>query len=382
MRVGIPGGGQLAQMLIQAAISLDIETVILENSPDSPAGRISRRQVIGDWRNAATLAAFAEQCDVVTLESEFVDEDILRKLEARGVAVYPTASTLAAIQDKLVQKQTFEKAGLPVAAYRAVETPRDVRSVAQEMDWPLLLKARRNGYDGYGNATLHGVEQLAKAWAHLGQNGRQLMVEDYVAFERELAVMIVRGRDGQVRSYPVVETIQRNHICHMVRAPAPISSHTARRARDLAIRAVEAVDGVGAFGVELFMVTKDLILLNEIAPRVHNSGHYTIEACVTSQFENHLRAVLGWPLGATNMITPAAVMINVLGAHHGPPNPDALKAALDVDGANIHLYGKRHVRPGRKMGHVTALAYELSTAEEIARAAVDLVDLRIPEPDG
>jgi 5-(carboxyamino)imidazole ribonucleotide synthase len=195
------------------------------------------------------------------------------------------------------------------------------------------------------------------------------MIEAWVPFERELAVMILRGRDDEVRAYPVVETIQQNHICHVVRAPAAVAPEVAARAAALASQAVTALDGVGVFGVELFLLADGSLLLNEIAPRPHNSGHYTIEACVTSQFENHLRAVLGLPLGDTHMITPAAVMVNVLGRRDGAADVDGIRDALTVAGAHLHLYGKRESRVGRKMGHVTALADSLDAAEAIARAA-------------
>lgn len=244
-----------------------------------------------------------------------------------------------------------------------------------ELGWPLVLKARRNGYDGYGNATVRHPDELAAAWQRLAARGSPLLVEAWVPFARELAVMVVRGRDGEARAYPVVETVQQNHICHVVRAPAPMSPEEAAAATALALRAVEAVAGVGIFGVELFELPDGHVLFNELAPRPHNSGHYTIEGCVTSQFENHLRAVLGWPLGPTGLRAPAAVMVNLLGRRDGPVAPGALEAALAVPGAYLHLYGKRESRVGRKMGHVTALGASLAEAEAVARRAAGLVDL-------
>lgn len=373
-RLGIFGGGQLAQMLTQAAISLGVETVIFERSPDSPAGRLTKREVVGPWSDPDSLARFAEQCDLITLENEFVDAAILADLERRGLSVLPGAAAVAVVQDKLLQKQALQAAGLPVPEFRAVADPGEILAVAGELGWPLLLKARRNGYDGYGNATLRGPDDLARGWDRLAHSG-PLMVEAFVPFERELAVMVVRGRDGVSRRYPVVETVQENHICRVVRAPAPIPAELAGAAAELAEAAVAAVGGVGIFGVELFQHNDGRVLVNELAPRPHNSGHYTIEACVTSQFENHLRAVLGWPLGPTAMRAPAAVMVNLLGRRAGPATPESLRAAAGVPGAHLHLYGKRESRPGRKMGHITALGASLAEAEAIARRAADLVDV-------
>lgn len=373
-RIGIFGGGQLAQMLTQAAIGLGITTAIFERTPDSPAGRLTKHEVVGPWEDEGALAHFATLCDLVTLENEFVDARLLHILEAHAMPVYPTAATVALVQDKYTQKRQVERAGLPVPAFRLAATPEQVLEASAALGWPVVLKARRNGYDGYGNATARGPADVAAAWDRLGA-GSPLLVEAFVPFVRELAVMVVRGRDGAVATYPVVETVQHNHICHIVRAPAPIAAHTAEAARDLAVAAVAAVGGVGIFGIELFQLPNGAVLYNEMAPRPHNSGHYTIEGCVTSQFENHLRAVLGWPLGPTELRGPAAVMVNLLGRRAGPVSPNALRAAAAIPGAHLHLYGKRESRVGRKMGHITALGATLAEAEAVAQRAADLVDL-------
>lgn len=375
MRVGILGGGQLAQMLTQAAISLGIDTAIYERTPDSPAARLTQVHAVGEWDDIPALTRFAESCDVLTLENEFIYAASLAALEARDFKVYPTSRTLGTIQDKLLQKQAYDARGLPVPAFAAVSHPDEIAPFAREHGWPLVLKARYGGYDGYGNATLHGPQDIAAAWDKLTQRGAALMVEAWAAFQMELAVMVLRGHDGTVSAYPVVETVQQNHICHVVRAPAAIPEDVRARASALAIEAVQALDGVGVFGVELFLMPSGGVLLNECAPRPHNSGHYTIEGCVTSQFENHLRAVLGLPLGSVTMTAPAAVMVNVLGRRSGPATLDSLRAALTVNGAHVHLYGKRESRIGRKMGHITALADTVEHAELIARQAADLLDL-------
>jgi 5-(carboxyamino)imidazole ribonucleotide synthase len=374
-RIGLLGGGQLAQMLTQAAISLGIDTAVYERTPDSPAARLTTISAVGEWDDLPALEAFAARCDLLTLENEFIYADSLAHLERRGVTVLPSSATLATIQDKLLQKQCYSESGLAVPRFAAVDSPADVARTAESFGYPLVLKTRYGGYDGYGNAAVDSVEDIPAAWEHLMRSGRRLMIEAWVPFERELAVMILRGLDGEIRAYPVVETIQQNHICHVVRAPAEIAPEIAARAVALASQAVTALDGVGVFGVELFLLPDGSLLLNEAAPRPHNSGHYTIEACVTSQFENHLRAVLGMPLGDTRMIAPAAVMVNVLGRRSGPVDFDGIRDALAVEGAHLHLYGKHESRIGRKMGHVTALGATLAAAEAVARNAESRITL-------
>jgi 5-(carboxyamino)imidazole ribonucleotide synthase len=373
--VGILGGGQLARMLAEAASPLGIEVAVLEREADSPAGRLAAREITGAWADPAALAQLAEGALAVTLENEFVDVDALAWLEARGVPVFPSARTLAAVQDKLEQKRLLRAAGVPMPDFAPVTRLEDITRAAADWGWPLLLKARRNGYDGYGNATLRGPEEIAPAHARLGWPERALLVEAWVPFERELAVMVARGRGGACVIYPVVETVQQDHICHVVRAPASIPPETAARAAEIAQRAVEVIGGIGVFGVELFALADGSVLYNELAPRPHNSGHYTIEACETSQFAQTLRAVLGLPLGSVALRAPAAVMVNLLGEGSGPARAEGLAEALAVPGAHVHLYGKLTTRLGRKMGHVTALGATLAEAEARARQAAEALRL-------
>ncbi|HZV36020.1 MAG TPA: ATP-grasp domain-containing protein, partial [Verrucomicrobiae bacterium] len=248
-----------------------------------------------------------------------------------------------------------------------------VLSAGKKFGWPMVLKKRRNGYDGKGNFTLRSQADIEAAWAQLGGNTNALMVEKFCPFKIELAVMITRGRGGEIISYPVVETIQRDHICHVVKAPAEIAPELANRAAEIARKAAETVGIVGTMGVEMFFAQDGTVLVNELAPRVHNSGHYTIEGCVCSQFENHMRAVLGWPLGSTQMRAPAAVMINLLGAGKGSGAPHGLADALAVAGAHPHIYGKAVSSKGRKMGHVTALGQNLGEALATAQRAASLI---------
>lgn len=378
-RIGILGGGQLAQMMTQAAISLGLQTVIFEREADSPASRLTAHQLVGSWNDLDQLAAFADLADIVTLENEFVDSQLLAWLEERGAIVYPSSYTLALVQDKLRQKERLAASGLPVPDFAAVTTPEEVEHWGDIWGWPLVLKARRDGYDGHGNATICEVAAITDAWYGLGgDKGRTLYVERFVHFSAELAVMVARNTRGEVRCYPVVQTEQRDHICHRVFAPAPISDALAAQTTRIAQQAIEAIDGVGIFGVELFLLQGDepSIVINELAPRPHNSGHYSIEACTTSQFENHLRAIMGLPLGDTSMRAPAAVMINLLGERHGQTGEaDDPYGALATPQAHLHLYGKRAVRIGRKMGHITVLANTLDEALSLAQHAAQQTQL-------
>lgn len=351
--VGILGGGQLARMTVEAASRLNFKVAIAEHEEDSPAGRIAAFEIVGKWDDPAVLDSLVQNCDVITLENEFVDSAVLQWLEAQGVPVYPSALTLRLVQDKALQKQTLRGSGLPVPAFTSIETAADIESFAGEYGWPLILKARRNGYDGKGNWKLDSAADIEIGMEKLGRTG--LMVEAFVNYTKELAVMVARRPGGETALYPVVETVQKNHICHTVTAPAEVSASAAEKAAEIARKAIEAVQGVGVFGVEMFLTEDGEVLINELAPRPHNSGHYTIEACPSSQFENLLRAVLDLPLGSTRLVAPAA-MVNLLGENSRPGGPDGLPEALAVPGVNVHLYGKAAARPGRKMGHVTALA--------------------------
>jgi 5-(carboxyamino)imidazole ribonucleotide synthase len=370
--LAIIGGGQLAKMTACAAAQLGCKVVILERQPEFPAGSVAARTLIGDWNDPDSLLDLAVLADVVTLENEFVDAGALAVLEERGHTLWPSATTLRLIQDKLVQKRTLAEAGLPVPRMRAVERIEEVATLAGEWGWPLLLKARRNAYDGKGNATVRTFAETAAAWGRLGgEAGNPLFAEQFCPFTHELAVIVTRARDGEAVTYPVVETVQRDHICHVVRAPAAVAPKIAERAAELARHAVETVGAVGSFGVEMFLLADGQLLLNELAPRVHNSGHYSIEACVCSQFENHVRAVLGWPLGSTALRSPAAAMVNLLAAAEGPGRPLGVEKALRVPGAHVHLYGKTRSAPGRKMGHVTALGATADEALALAQRAAD-----------
>ncbi len=371
-RIAILGGGQLARMSAYAAYRLGCEVgIVARPAEDSPALLTATERFVGDWSSPELLKVVAAYADVVLLENEFIAPDILRYLEATGKPrVAPSSRTIALTQDKFLQKTALAQAGLPVPRFAAVASPDETRAISRQLGLPLVLKCRTNGYDGYGNELIRGADDIAPAFEKLLKRGSQLMVEEFVPFTKELAVMAARNQAGEEVIYPVVETIQHAHVCHTALAPAAVSETTRTRVATLARQVLEAIEGVGIFGIELFLLNDGEALINEIAPRPHNSGHYTIEACETSQFENHIRAGLNLPLGAPRMRSPVAVMVNLLGGFDAPARPTGLEAALRVPGVTVHLYGKKASRPGRKMGHVTALGEDLiETRERALRAA-------------
>jgi 5-(carboxyamino)imidazole ribonucleotide synthase len=368
-RIGIVGGGQLAKMTALPAMELGCEIVILEKTQNTPSSSLAAEILYGDWDDPVNLLALANKVDVVSLENEFVDAKALQEVEDADHLLFPSAKTIGLVQDKLIQKQTLSDVGIPVAPFAAVNSKQDIEDKAKELGWPMVLKARRNGYDGKGNATLESAADIDDAWEKLDGDNRELYVEGFCKFQGELAVMVTRAIDGTIVNYPVVESVQKDHICHIVRAPARINEELANQAIEMARKAVTTIDGVGTIGVEMFLTEDNKIILNEMAPRVHNSGHYTIEACECSQFENHVRAILGMPLGSTKMVAPAAVMINMLGEEQGTGYPVGIADALAVDGAHIHVYGKATTNIGRKMGHITALGETIEEAEDIANRA-------------
>jgi 5-(carboxyamino)imidazole ribonucleotide synthase len=369
-RIGIIGGGQLGRMMVRAAKKLGCTCCVLDPQPNSPAGQLSGHQIVGNYHDPAALRELVEACDVTTFDLEDIDTAVLAALADEGHRIFPSPALLAGVQDKLRQKQVLAAAGIATAPFDQMEHP-DPAQCAR-FGYPLVQKARRGGYDGRGVQVMRGPPDFDR---HLPVKS---LIERFVDADKELAVMIARGQDGDVRCYPPVEMCFRGeqNILDMLLAPARIDRATAEAAQALAVRTVEALDGVGIFGVELFLTTDGELLVNEIAPRTHNSGHYTIEACLTDQFEQHLRAITGLPLGSTELLCPAA-MINLLGAegHSGRPVIRGLRAALAIPGVSVHIYGKTASRPHRKMGHVTVLDRDIVMARGKAEQVRDLIEI-------
>jgi phosphoribosylaminoimidazole carboxylase len=375
--IGVLGGGQLGRMMASAAHDLGMQIAVLDPDRAAPAGQVANRHVIGDFREPGCIRELADGCDILTVEIEHVNADTLDALAKQGVPVQPAPATLRLIQDKLLQKRHLAEHGIPLAPFADTPDEAALAAAAERFGFPVLLKSRLLAYDGRGNAVVQGYDGLPEAIAALGGLARGLYVEQLVPFERELAVMVARGLDGALAVYPVVETFHRDNILHQVIAPAPIPKATQQTARDIARRAVATFEGAGIFGVELFLLPGGSVLVNEIAPRPHNSGHYTIEACATSQFEQHLRAILGLPLGDTALKVGAAAMINILGVGDGLLDETLrpIERALAIPGAAIHWYGKSSVRAQRKMGHITLTA---PTAAELSSRLAELTGDRRP----
>lgn len=370
--IGILGVGQLGRMLTLAAHQLGMRVTVLGPDSGTPAVQVADRHVIGNFRDPESVHELAQGCDVITIEIEHVNTDALESLEQQGFSVQPSARTIRLIQDKHAQKVHFAEHGIPVAEFRDTPDTQAIYAAIDELGLPLMLKACKLAYDGHGNYVLASREDVELAIRALGTS--ELYAEKWTPFDKELAIMVARGLDGTIITYPVVETIQRENICHTVIAPAQISPAIQAEAQEVARRAIATLDGAGVYGVELFLLSDGKVLVNEVAPRVHNSGHYTLEACVTSQFEQHIRAITGLPLGDPSLKVNAAAMINVLGADTLENTLRPIEAALTLPGASIHWYGKHAVRPRRKMGHITVTA---ASMDELGTRIAAVTDVKL-----
>jgi 5-(carboxyamino)imidazole ribonucleotide synthase len=359
--LGVLGGGQLARMLALAAAPLGVNSLVVDSSADACAGQVAQL-VVADWTDYAALEAFAARVDVVTFDFENVPAETARWLAER-VAVFPAPQALAVAQDRLAEKTLFRECGLPTAEFMTVDTREDLGKALAAVGVPAILKTRRLGYDGKGQFRLKQIDDADAAWAALGSQAEKhgLILEAFVPFERELSVISVRGRDGDFRTWPLTRNWHTDGVLAMSLAPAPDIGELQQRASDLARTLAERLNYVGVFALELFVKDGEL-LGNEMAPRVHNSGHWTIEGAYVSQFENHVRAVMGLPLGDTGARGISA-MFNWIG-----DLPD-ISAVLGTVDAHWHDYGKQ-ARPGRKVGHATACAINAdSLAERVDRIA-------------
>ncbi|MFI7417475.1 5-(carboxyamino)imidazole ribonucleotide synthase [Nonomuraea sp. NPDC049684] len=362
--VGIVGAGQLARMTQPPAIALGVELRVLAAAPGESAARVIVDTQVGDYRDLADLRAFAQGCDAITFDHEHVPTEHIRALIADGHAVHPGADALVHAQDKAVMRERLTAIGVPCPAWARVASAADAAAFADEHGWPVVLKSVRGGYDGRGVWVCRTPDDVAEAFA----TGVELMAEAFVPFERELAVLVARSPHGQGVSYPVVETVQQDGICVEVLAPAPgMDPEDAAVAQRIGLKIAHELGVTGLLAVELFQTAGGLVV-NELAMRPHNSGHWTIEGSTTSQFEQHLRAVLDLPLGSPAMTAPVVVMANLLGGD----DPDLFKRYEHVlahdPGIKLHFYGKE-VRPGRKIGHVTALGADLDKVRARARHA-------------
>jgi 5-(carboxyamino)imidazole ribonucleotide synthase len=345
--IGILGGGQLGRMLALAAARLGLKTHIYSDEPDVPAFDVSAFSTVGSFADEAALSEFAANVDVVTCEFENVPARAL-EIAGKKAPVHPPAKAFAVAQDRLVEKDFMRELGIQVADYADVHDEQSLRNALARVELPAILKTRRFGYDGKGQALVRNEAEALPALTEL--RGQPALIERLVAFEREISVLVVRGEDGTLKFYDPVENVHQNGILAISRVPARIHHDCAEEARRIAGKVAEALGHVGVLCVEMFQREEaPRLLVNEIAPRVHNSGHWTIDACLVSQFENHIRAIAGWPLGDTERHSDA-VMTNLIGA-----DVERWRELAAEEGVAVHLYGKAEARPGRKMGHTTRL---------------------------
>ena len=345
-RLGIIGGGQLGMMITEAAKNLSneiSEIIVLDPTENCPAAQAGAKQIVGDFKDEDAIVKLAEQSDIITYEIESGNTDVLSKVKAE---IEPSPSTLGIIQDKLLQKTFLLENELPISQFYKITSLDDLRKKINELGLPVLLKSRRDAYDGRGNYKISSLEEIEKAYQYF--DGKSLMVEKFVDFKMEVSVIAVRNTKGEIAVYPLVENIHEDNILKMTVAPARVSDDVINDAGEIAKKTMDVLKGAGVFGIEMFIDQNDRILINEIAPRVHNSGHHTLQSCRTSQFEQHLRAILGLELGSTDLVHKT-VMCNILG-------PDGFEGKykpvqLEKDGVYLKMYGKDVSKPQRKLGH-------------------------------
>jgi 5-(carboxyamino)imidazole ribonucleotide synthase len=366
-RIGIVGGGQLARMLIFEAKKLGFFVTVLDPTPNSPAGQVADKQILASLDDPKAMKTLAERSDFLTIEWELANSELLEELAKSGISVNPSAKTLEIIKDKLIQKQFLTKYKIPVAPFMAIETKDDIEKAAEELGYPLVLKARVGGYDGKGNVVIKNKTQIDYALKKL--HGKSLYVEGWIPFSKEVAVMVARNTKGEIKTHPVVETVHKNNICHTVFVPARVTKNILKKSEETAAEVMKVLKGAGIFGIEMFVTKQGKVIVNEIAPRVHNSGHYTMDASLTNQFHQHIRAITGMPLGKTELIYPSVVMVNILGTRSGASEVKGMERALAIPGVFIHLYGKAETKIERKMGHINAVGKSINDAWKKARAA-------------
>ena len=345
-RLGIIGGGQLGMMITEAAKNLSehiSEITVLDPTENCPAAQAGAKQIVGDFKDEIAILKLAEQSDIITYEIESGNTDVLSKLKAE---IEPSPSTLGIIQDKLSQKTFLSENGLPVSQFYEITSLDDLHEKIKDLGLPVLLKSRRDAYDGRGNFKITSSNEIEKAYQHF--DGKSLMVEKFVNFKMEVSVIAARNTKGDIITYPLVENIHENNILKTTIAPARVSDDVISNAGEIAKKTMEVLKGAGVFGIEMFIDQDDKILINEIAPRVHNSGHHTLQSCKTSQFEQHLRAILGLDLGSTDLVHKT-VMCNILGPNgfEGKYKP----VQLEKDDTYLKMYGKDVSKPQRKLGH-------------------------------
>lgn len=375
LKLGIIAGGQLGKMLIQEASKWDISTYVLDEDEECPAASVATQFIKGGYQDYDAVYRFGKLVDLLTFEIEAINVDALKRLKAEGVRILPDPGILELVQDKGLQKEFYEAHEIPTSRFKLYESAEAIRREVEEggVSLPLVQKLRKGGYDGRGVAVITRPDELDRLLPGAS------VVEEKVEIAKELSVIVARNGDGEVRAYPVVEMLfdPQANLADTIRCPASIPAKAAEQATEYARRIINLLEMEGLLAVEFFIDVHGEVLVNEMAPRPHNSGHHTIESVVTSQFEQHLRSILNLPLGDTGILLPS-VMVNIVGdeGYHGPVFYEGLQEILGIDGANIHLYGKKLTRPFRKMGHITLLAETMEGALKKAERVKELIGVK------
>jgi len=365
--IGIVGGGQLGRMMIPYIKKLGLNVVVLDPSDDCPCSSICDTLIKSSFTDSTGYKALAALSDVITYEFEHIEVSLLKELENNGVTVYPSVDSLAIIQDKFTQKRALVEAGIAVPEFYSIKNLAELKEFYSKRKVPLMLKSRKGGYDGKGNAVIFAENNIELAFKALSSGGDDdLMVEQLLDFLKEVSVIATRGVDGTCVVYPVVQNLHKDSILDVTSVPADISGDIAKKVESCAKAVMECFKGIGTFCVELFITKDGNVLVNEVAPRVHNSGHFSIEACHTSQFENHIRAIIGLKPDASTLLYPYAAMKNIIGAKDGVASYTGLDVALNIPLTHLHIYGKHEVKKGRKMGHVTIVGDKLEVEKKLA----------------
>jgi 5-(carboxyamino)imidazole ribonucleotide synthase len=375
-KIGIIGGGQLGKMMILEAKKMGFYVTILDPTKKCPAHSIADQHLVADFDDREAIRKLAEQSDLITYEFEHIGVEPLKELEAEGYKIYPTARSLEIIQNKYHQKNVLKQDQIAVPDFVKVTNPAEIKEAAEEFGYPLMLKSCTGGYDGKGNALIDSPDEVETAFQELGAGKAPLMAEKYIPFKKEISIIAARGLTGEMKVYLAGENDHQDNILYETKVPAEISAELEEEAEEFAREVLKVFEGIGIFCVEMFVTEDNQLLVNEIAPRPHNSGHYTIEGCVTSQFEQHVRAIAALPLGDTTLLRPT-VMRNILGSgKEGRAEVIGLDPALAVEGVKVHIYQKTISRPGRKMVHLTVTAASLEEAAERALKASKLIEIK------
>ena len=371
--LGIIGGGQLGKMIGIEAKRMSMKLVYLDPDMNCPASTLADQMIVSEFKDEKSILELAEKVDVLTYEIELANSSVLRDLESRGHSIHPASGVLNTIQNKLRQKKFLKTKDIPVPAFEEVTSVEQVKKICKEFGYPSVLKACEDSYDGRGNFLVRSASDVERGIKYF--EGRRCMIEKYIHFTKEISVMVARNTRGQIVSFPVVQNIHTNGILDTTIVPSGENRRVESNAKSIAEKVVKSLRGVGIFGIEMFL-KDNKIMINEIAPRPHNSGHYSIEACSVSQFEQHIRAILGLPLVEPRLLSPV-VMMNILGIpdYSGEYSFKGIEKALSVPGLKLHFYGKRITKPQRKLGHFTVTAERMEEALSRARRVKKLLTI-------